>query len=120
MVDAISSEEPEDSALLHSWYENACPHPEFKAYDDSDFVSLPQAIGMRDEIGQQGNFPILIGNVFESGVHEHWLLPKDLPALREELTRLDISKLSDWAQEVIGKLEKAATAAEDMQKPISF
>lgn len=115
-----SSQHPEDIAAMHQWWESACPHPDRKAFSDADFVSLPQAIGMREEISRQGEFPVLIGNVFESGVHEHWLGPEQLPVLKEELARLDRTRLSDWAQKVINKLSLAADVANEVQKPISF
>jgi hypothetical protein len=119
MVEAFCAD-PKDAPLLREWWQKACPHPERQAFRDVDFVNITGAVMMRKEISQQGEYPVLLEKVFQDGVTDHHVVPKDVAALQTEIARLDYDKLSGEAQAVIDKLQKAVTVSLEMQKPISF
>jgi hypothetical protein len=110
----------EEAPLMHEWAGIACPHPNFKAFHDDDFIGTGGAAMMRDEIGQQGKYPVLLEKVFVKDIHDNFLILKEAQVLKEEITRLDYDKLSGEAKEFINKLKKAIAASEKMQKPIAF
>jgi hypothetical protein len=119
MVEAFCPK-PEDIPHLNEWWHKACPHPDRKAFHDVDFVNIAGAAMMRDEIGEQGAYPILLEKVFPDGIHDNYLVPTEVEALKQEIDQLDYDKLSATAQAVIDKIKQAIVASQEMQKPISF
>jgi hypothetical protein len=119
MVEAYCPDH-KDIPLLKEWWGKACPHPDRMAFHEVDFVNIASAAMMRDEISQQGSYPILLTKVFQDGVTDHNVAPKEVEQLQEEVTKLDSSKLSNEARAVIDKLKKAIPVSLKMQKPILF